>query len=303
MINDNSFFLKGNRTGILLIHGLTGTPNEMRGIARTFHQKGYSVLGVQLAGHCGNIEDLVQTRWEDWFESVCIAADQLRQDTDEIFVAGLSMGALLALKYASSHQVSGVISYSPTFQYDGWSIPRWSKFLAPVVLPTVFKLNICRHNTFDEAEPYGIQNESLRSRIVKAMNSGDSGEAGLPGNPWHSLYQLQRLSRNVRQNLKHITAPSLSLHAFDDDIAHRRNSQLVYDHVSGSKKLIWLYRSYHMITIDNDRKQVIDESLLFIQQHQKLAHCSSLKLNEKKMDFKITEKTSHSVIQKTGELA
>ncbi len=140
--------------------------------------------------------------------------------------------------------------------------------LAPIVLPSVHYLNICRNNTFDEAEPYGIKNEVLRSRIVQAMNSGESSEAGLPGNPWHSLFQLQRLSRNVRKNLSNITAPCLLLHAYDDDIAHRRNSELIYAKVKGPKTLIWLYNSYHMITIDNDRKQVIEESIRFIEQYQ-----------------------------------
>jgi carboxylesterase len=268
MIQDNSFFLAGNRTGILLIHGLTGTPNEVRGIARNFNQEGYSVYGVQLAGHCGNIDDLIQTTWQDWYKSVCNAAEILKQSTDQIFIAGLSMGALLALKYASEHHVDGVISYSPTFKYNGWSIPLWSKLLAPVALPIVSKINYLKHNAFDEAEPYGIQNENLRQRIVTAMNSGDSSEAGLPGNPWISLRQLQKLSRNVRKNLSAITAPCLCLHAYDDDIAHRKNSEIIYNRISSShKKLIWLYKSYHMITIDNDRKQVITESLQFIQEN------------------------------------
>jgi carboxylesterase len=267
MIQDNTFFLEGNRTGILLIHGLTGTPNEVRGIARTFNQAGFSVYGVQLAGHCGDIDDLIKTTWQDWYQSVCHAADKLKESTDHLFIAGLSMGALLALKYASEHHVDGVISYAPTFRYDGWSIPLWSKLIAPVVLPVVAKIGYFKHHTFDEAEPYGIYNEQLRQRIVHAMNSGDSSEAGLPGNPWISLNELRKLSNNVRQNLNKITAPCLCLHAYDDDIAHRRNSEIVYNSISGDKKLIWLYKSYHMITIDNDRKQVIQESLKFINEY------------------------------------
>lgn len=269
MIHDHSFFLPGNRTGILLIHGLTGTPNEMRGIARRFHQAGYSVYGVQLAGHCGQVEDLVNSRWQDWFESVKQAADTLKAQTDEIYVAGLSMGALLALKYASTYPVAGVIAYSPTFQYDGWSIPRWSKVLAPILLPSVHYLNIFKSKTFDEAEPYGIKNKALRARIAHSMQNCDSSEAGLPGNPWHSLYQLQCLSRDVRKNLSKIHSPCLLLHAYDDDISHRKNSQLVYDSVSGVKRMVLLHNSYHMITIDNDREQVIDESIDFIQQYQR----------------------------------
>lgn len=179
MIQDHSFFLKGNHIGILLIHGLTGTPNEVRGIARQFNQAGYSVYGVQLAGHCGDIDDLIKTNWQDWYASVCTAARALRQETTQIFVAGLSMGALLALKYASEHHVNGVISYSPTFKYNGWSVPTWSKLIGPVGLPIVSKINRFKHTTFDEAEPYGIKNKSLRDRIVNAMNSDDSSVAGL----------------------------------------------------------------------------------------------------------------------------
>lgn len=270
MINDHSFYLPGSRTGVLLIHGLTGTPNEMRGIARTLNQAGYSVYGVQLAGHCGSLEDLVQTRWEDWFASVYQGALILKKYVDEIFVAGLSMGALLALQYASQYPVSGVISYSPTFRYDGWSIPRWSKLAGPLLLPPIYHLNLFPNRTFDEAEPYGIKNEPLRARIVHSMQSGDSAEAGLPGNPWHSLYQLQRLSRQVKKNLSKIKAPSLSIHAYNDDVADRNNSQIIYDRVQGEKKLVWLHNSYHMITIDNDRKQVISESINFIQKHSKV---------------------------------
>jgi carboxylesterase len=63
------------------------------------------------------------------------------------------------------------------------------------------------------------------------------------GNPWHALFQLQRLSHNVPNNLSKIRVPCLVLHAYRDDIAHRRNSYLIYDRVGGSKCLIWLYNS------------------------------------------------------------
>lgn len=267
MIADHSFLLQGNRTGILLIHGLTGTPNEMRGLARRFHQQGYTVMALQLAGHCGTVKDLVNTTWHDWYQNVCDAAEQLKQHVDGLFVAGLSMGALLALNYAVEHPILGVISYSPTFKYDGWSIPLWSKLAAPWLLPLGYHLNLFRNTTFDEAEPFGIYNEKLRQRIVHSMQHGDSSEAGLPGNPWHSLYQLQCLSKTLRKRLSRITSPCLLMHAYDDDVAHRKNSQLIYDHVQGPKKLVWLKKSYHMITIDNDREQVVTDTLVFIAQY------------------------------------
>ena len=42
-IEDLSYFLPGNKNGVLLIHGLTGTPNEMRILANGLHKAGFTV--------------------------------------------------------------------------------------------------------------------------------------------------------------------------------------------------------------------------------------------------------------------
>lgn len=265
MIGNHEIHLAGNRTGVLLIHGLTGTPSEMRDVARRLHAGGgYTVHCVQLAGHCGNVDDLIATGWRDWYQSVVDAAARLRQEVDYLFVGGLSMGAVLALKYASAHPVSGVLVYGATFRADGWSVPPSARLLAPLLLPLATRLRIGRRRMVNEAEPYGIRNETLRRRIAKAMLGGDSGAAGLPGNPWPSLSEMVRLSRNVRRNLWRVADPCLILHAEHDDVAHRRNALLVRDRVSGPCELALLKNSYHMITIDNDRDELVSRSLAFI---------------------------------------
>ncbi|MGL4860161.1 MAG: alpha/beta hydrolase [Enterobacteriaceae bacterium] len=273
MIEQNDFFLPGNRTGILLIHGLTGTPTEVRGVGRSLNRAGFTVYGMQLAGHCGDVQDLLATNRHDWFDSVVAAADMLRSKVDTLFVGGLSMGAVLALKYAARYpqNVQGVLVYGATFRYDGWTISPLSQFLAPWVLPICGWLRIGRNRMFNEMPPYGIYNEQLRERIVSSMLSGDSSAAGLPGNPWPSLSEMLHLSRRVRRLLPQVTAPCLILHAENDDIAHRRNGQLVKQSVSGPAQMVLLKNSYHMITIDNDRKEVVDRSIAFIRQHS-VAH-------------------------------
>ena len=113
MIKSTDFRLPGGRSGVLLIHGLTGTPTEMRFVAKGLNRNGFTVHGMQLAGHCGDEEDLLKTGWRDWYRSVCEAADRLRGEVDHMFVAGLSMGALLALKLAADRpdQVDGLGLY------------------------------------------------------------------------------------------------------------------------------------------------------------------------------------------------
>ena len=46
MIKNAEFLLEGGRTGVLLIHGLTGTPTEMRVLGLGLHRAGMTVLGM-----------------------------------------------------------------------------------------------------------------------------------------------------------------------------------------------------------------------------------------------------------------
>ena len=265
MITDVSFFFKGGRAGVLLIHGLTGTPAEMQILGKGLHKAGFTVYGMQLAGHCGDEDDLLATNWHDWYDSVNRAADRLLQHVDILFVGGLSMGAVLSLKLAADRpdDVKGVGVYGPTFSYDGWSIPRYIQ--KSVFLLKWFKtFGIFRKSVFIERPPYGLKDERIRKTVSESMLSGDSTKGGLAGNPLGSLAEMQELAKVTKAQLPMVKAPCLIMHSNDDDIANMEtNSGLVARSVSGPVKMMPLENSYHMITIDRDRKTVINESVAF----------------------------------------
>ena len=263
MIQQTDFFFEGGRCGVLLIHGLTGTPMEMRLLGKGLNRAGFTVHGMQLAGHCGNVEDLLATGWRDWYASVEQAADALRDKVDHLFVGGLSMGALLALKLAADRpqQVAGVGVYGATFRYDGWSIPPLAKL--SFLLPLLKKLGIGRDRSFMEQPPYGIRDERLRAQISGAMLGGDSAAAGLPGNPWYSLAEMYELAADVRRLLPQVNAPCLVAHASEDDVASLKNAELVMRSVSAPAELLLLKDSYHMITVDKERRTLIERSAAF----------------------------------------
>jgi carboxylesterase len=252
-----------NGRGVLLVHGLTGTPLEMRMLAIGLNNAGFTVHGVQLAGHCGTLEDLLATRWQDWNASVSRAAEMLGREVDHLFVGGLSMGAMLALKCAADmpRLVRGVGVYGVTFRYDGWAVP-WLARLT-FMLPLVKRLGLARNKVFMETEPFGLMDERLRAQISAAMQGGDSSVAGLPGNPWHSLAELYLLSRVVRRQLHEVTQPCLVAHAVNDDISSLRNARLVQHGVRGPVEMLLLENSYHMITIDKERRLLARKSAEF----------------------------------------
>jgi carboxylesterase len=257
------FQFEGGRDGVLLIHGLTGTPTEMRMVGKGLNRAGFTVVGVRLAGHCGSEDDLLATTWEDWYASVEAAAEELRGRVDRVFVAGLSMGALLALRLAAVRPgwIDGVGVYGATFRYDGWSI-GWTGRLS-FLLPIFKRLGIGRERSFIEQPPYGIRDERLRAQVSAAMFSGDSEAAGLPGNPWHALAEMVKLSREVRRRLPDVVAPCFIAHAADDDVASVANADLVARRVRGPIEMLLLADSYHMITIDRERRTLIERTADF----------------------------------------
>ncbi len=268
MIQKAEFHFKGDtrdgvRRGVLLIHGLTGTPAEMLLLGKRLHSAGFTVHAVQLAGHCGDESDLLATGWRDWYASVEQAAISLRAQVDHLFVAGLSMGALLALLLAARRPelVDGVGVLGATFRYDGWNMPAIARL--SFMLPLVKRLGLARRRSFQEESPFGLRDERIRSQVSGAMLSGNSAAAGLPGNPWHSLADLQLLSRCVRRCLPDVHAPCFIAHAAEDDIAHVRNAHLVADRVNAPVEWLLLHDSYHMITLDRERRLLADRLAAF----------------------------------------
>jgi carboxylesterase len=114
-----------------------------------------------------------------------------------------------------------------------------------------------------EQPPYGIRDERLRAQVSAAMLGGDSAAAGLPGNPWYSLAEMYGLAAEVRSQLSQVTAPCLVAHASEDDVASLKNAELVMREVSAPAELLLLKDSYHMITIDKERRTLIERSAAF----------------------------------------
>src|SRR5262245_13375843 len=111
---DQSIRLPGGRLGFLLIHGLGGTPLELRYVAQGLAGAGHTVHVPQLAGHCGTLQELKATGWLDWHTSVEAEHDRLKARCDAVIVGGLSVGSILALHLAAARPdtVAGLVLYA-----------------------------------------------------------------------------------------------------------------------------------------------------------------------------------------------
>lgn len=119
------FLFPGSHTGVLLIHGFTGSPAAMRGLGKYLNEtQGYTALGIRLPGHGTHVDDLRRPAWRDWITAVEDGLNLLKDMSDHIYVAGLSMGGILTLITANRYQVSGVAALSAPYGLtNDWRVP------------------------------------------------------------------------------------------------------------------------------------------------------------------------------------
>ena len=255
----HGIYEKHGKTGVLLVHGITGSPIEMKSLARKLASQGYTVACPQLAGHCSTLKELKTTRWTDWYASLEAALEFLRQECDTVFVSGLSMGALLALKLAANHpqRVQAVAALSSTFFYDGWNVPRLKqRFLLPLVIYTPLRYFF----SYREPAPYGIKDERIRN-LIAAVYEGNSANMpdkyGYSEFPAVTILESSRLVKSVKRDLAAVVAPLLIVHSTEDDMASLENARYLAARVSSTQvETFFVDDTYHVLTLDKRKDEV-----------------------------------------------
>jgi carboxylesterase len=261
---DHSFTLAGagtdGRTGVLLVHGLCGSPTEMRFIANGLAREGYTVHCPQLAGHCGTESDLKATSWQDWYASAEDGLRTLSETCDRVIVGGLSTGAVLALLLAARHpgKVSGLALYSPTLWLNGRHIPWYARLFRLVTFRAF--ANLFR---FPAPLEFGIKDQRLREFIKKALAA--PGAPAVPfSTPGVAVLERRRLVEALLPHVPAIDAPVLMLHPREDDYAHLSNAAYLQQNLAGEAELVVLEDSYHLVTVDRQRGVVLERTLSFL---------------------------------------
>lgn len=247
------------KKAILLFHGMTGSPFELRKYAKHLHTKGFDVYGYCLPGHGDHPQSIKTVSWIDWINFSNEKYENLRGQYDEFFLGGLCLGAVIALNLAQNYKdVTGIIGLSTTLFLDGWTIPWYYNLLIGIALHTILRY----YYTFPEREPYGIKNETVRRKIANLMTKNT---VAMDNYPMSCVCELLKLSKNTRKNMKKVTSPILLIHSTEDDLTSIRSAEFVYNNISSEiKEFIRLKESYHLIIYDNEKEFVFNKSVEFL---------------------------------------
>lgn len=247
-IDTNEFFFPGSRVSALLIHGLSGTPFEMRYLGERLAASGARVCGVRLAGHAGTPEELGTTTHAQWYESVVEGFERLHRYGDPVVLVGLSMGAVLAARLAADQgeAVAGVVMLSPAF-----FLPLWVR----ETLRAVGALGPLADRIYVRGK-----GADIHDAVARSMNPS------VRLRPLSAALELRKLSALVRPRLNRITQPTLVIHArHDHTCPMRRNVDFVLSHLgSEQKRAVILEESFHVVTIDSEKERVASEVIDFV---------------------------------------
>jgi carboxylesterase len=248
-----------DRTGVLLFHGLAGTPAELRFIANRLTSCGHEVVVPTLAGLAGGTDLSGLSRWGDWVAEARRQFDLLAARCDRVYVGGLSAGALLALQVAVQQpsKLSGLLLFAPTNRPNGWSIP-WTFNLFYLVqwrpLARLFR--------FNERMPFGIKDDRIRSLVLTALQKENTTEIFQINGV--KVLEMLRLGRATMRRLKSIATPAIIFHPRQDDQSDLSNAALLQRNLAGMVELCVLEDSYHVVTLDKQRNFVAERTQAFI---------------------------------------
>lgn len=246
------------QNAIMLFHGLTGSPFELKKYAKILFDKGFDVYCFLLPGHGDSKISISSVKYQDWIDFACEKYRCLRGYYNNFFVGGLCLGAVIALYLAQNFRtVSGIVCFSTTLFLDGWTIPKYN-FLLPIGLNTILKF----FYTFVEREPYGVKNSLVRKRIFKLMKNN---LVAIDNYPLSAVDELLKLSKIVQLDMGNVTSPIMIIHSKEDDLTSTKSADFVFDKVKSKvKEKIILNNSYHLVLYDNEKEFIYKITLEFL---------------------------------------
>ncbi|MCG3161968.1 MAG: Thermostable monoacylglycerol lipase [Acidobacteria bacterium] len=217
------------RNGVLLIHGFTGSPAAMRGLGKYLNEtQGYTTLGIRLPGHGTQVDDLRRPTWRDWLVAVEDGLNLLRGMSDRIYVAGLSMGGVLTLIAGNRYEVHGVAALSTPYGLTGdWRV----RFMRPLSL--------------------------FVPKFKKPAAVGNRAETSYAYFVPHAIAEAAELAKLMQTGLPKINVPVLLIQSHGDKVIEPNALDLLSERlVTPHKETLWLEKSGHVITLDQEREIV-----------------------------------------------
>ncbi|WP_025321999.1 alpha/beta fold hydrolase [Deferrisoma camini] len=219
---------------VLLVHGFTASPAELRPFGERLASLGHPVLGIRLRGHGTSPWDLRERTWEEWLDSVRRGFEALREAWDRVAVVGFSAGGILALRLAADRP-------------EG--LDRVAAVAAPVrvrdrgmrLVPLVHGANVVAH-TLGAPDLMRFHRSSPEHPEINYIHV-----------PVKALYELGRLIDDTLDRLGDVACPVLLVQGSEDPTVDPESGEILYEHIP--------VRDKALVLIPSDRHGILREDI------------------------------------------
>jgi carboxylesterase len=224
------------KPAILLFHGFTGYPGDLRHLAARLNEAGYTVVVPRLPGHGTNHEDFRSSHAHDWWRRAIDAYLDVSSRHERVVVGGLSMGGLLATIVAAEFPVDRLLLFAPAFRVSNRLVA-----LTPLLRFLVRPRPVKSPETYNDPERQFLADEYWNWQWPQQTAS------------------LYRLMRRARSELSAVDVPTLTVVSGGDQTVPERVAEEI-DARLGTENhyVVRLSESGHVVTNDTERDTVAD---------------------------------------------
>jgi len=243
-----AFYFEGSDTACLLIHGFTGTPQNLRPLGDFLARRGLTVYAPRLAGHGTSVDEFEQTGPSDWIATVEDGLEQLKRTCSSVFAIGISMGGTLALHLGATRGadvagigcINGPVGQLPAFDAAAEAIPAGARMPAPWAADARL--------------------------MTKDLASAGITYAEIPKS---CLQQALVFFRQTEADIGQVRVPTCLFYSRDDAVVPASTGQRVLELLTAAPdaRLVDLEDSAHEATLDFDIERIGLEWLSFVRQH------------------------------------
>lgn len=238
------FSISGGSTGVLLIHGFTAAPIDLKPIGESLAGLGYTVRAPLLPGHGTSPEDMSETNWNDWFNHVQKQARQLRQSCTKIAALGHSMGGLLVLQLAAEGEADAVISINA---------------------PIIYRNRDMHYIKRLKEEFVNKPNKTQEIKVTK----GGLPHFSYTRVPVNSMISLNEAITPVQNRLRKITCPSLIIQGLEDDTVHPRSGRMIEKSITRApKEIIYWENGDHYLPLSAQKDEMLEKISVFLEKYE-----------------------------------
>lgn len=224
---------EGDRA-VILVHGIAGSPAQVRTIGEFLAAEGLKVYAPLLPGHGTHYSNLYYIGWREWYDHLVAEYRRISAQHEEVYIVGFSLGAALSLRLASRFPVDKLVLISTPLYWFSERLPL--------------------HNMLRVIRYFAPHSRAFPKRLPETV---DGPEYMIYKRvPLDALWALVELSWDVQKHLRDVKAPALIFHSRRDIAARPRGARRVFRQLGAPwRRLVWLHRTRHGIMHGSDEER------------------------------------------------